>query len=343
MVLLSRKKRAQGAAAAILGGGLLLLVLPRAGEADDRTRDAGAARPVGGDGGRGGGDVQPADLEDVEHMCVLLTSCERLPLPSGIVPKDFASCTRSLYAELASAAAASFSLTLRECGLRASSCFELRACALRGAKPAVCAGRGKAGPVDMCDADGRAITCTDERVTLVRDCPRGGEQCAVRDGQAVCALGPCAPGGADAGGPSCSASGTRILQCEKGKLVSVDCAAFGLKCASEASGAACAPATAACNRDSKRCEGNVAVECLHGHEVRVDCGASGLQCAGPGTPVGACVAPAPASGACDSASPSRCDGASIKYCASGRPRSYLCKSLAFTRCVVEGKGARCAN
>ena len=308
--------------------------------ADDPARtDAGA--PLVERARRG--EVVPPVLEDVEQMCALLTSCDALPIPPSMLPADFGACVKVLSEDLTRAGALSFSLTVRECGLGANSCTQLRACALRGAKPDACVGRGKAAPAGYCDSDGRALTCLHERVAAVRDCPRGGEQCAVRDGQAVCALGPCAPGGADAGGPSCSASGTRILQCEKGKLVSVDCAAFGLKCASEASGAACAPATAACNRDSKRCEGNVAVECLHGHEVRVDCGASGLQCAGPGTPVGACVAPAPASGACDSASPSRCDGASIKYCASGRPRSYLCKSLAFTRCVVEGKGARCAN
>ena len=124
-------------------------------------------------------------------MCALLTACDRLPLPSGLVPHDFVGCTRALHAELASPAAVTFSLTLRECGLRASSCGELRSCALRGAKVDVCAGRGKAGPVDMCDGDGRAITCNAERVTLVRDCPRGGEQCVVQEGHAVCALGSC--------------------------------------------------------------------------------------------------------------------------------------------------------
>src|SRR4051812_21648174 len=70
--------------------------------------------------------VVPADLEDVEHMCALLTACDKLPLPAGLVPHDFVGCTRALHAELASPAAVTFSLTLRECGLRASSCGELR-------------------------------------------------------------------------------------------------------------------------------------------------------------------------------------------------------------------------
>ena len=187
----------------------------------------------------GRGLVTPPDIEDVEHMCALLTSCERLPLPSGLVPKDFVSCTKALYAELASSSAVAFSLTLRDCGLRASSCGELRTCALRGAKVDVCTGRGKAGPVDMCDGDGRAITCNAERVSLVRDCPRGGEQCVVRDGKAVCALGACDKDSP----PTCSPSGTRVLECNKGKLLSLDCAAFGLRCVTGASGPQCALAS----------------------------------------------------------------------------------------------------
>ena len=281
-------------------------------------------------------------------MCALLTSCDRLPLPSGIVPKDFAGCTRALYAELASASAVSFSLTLRDCGLRASSCGELRACALRGAKVDVCASRGKTSPVDMCDGDGRAITCNGERVTLVRDCPRGGEQCIVSDGHAVCALGSCekdAP-------PACSPSGTRVLECKKGKLLSLDCGAFGLRCTpGGADGPRCATQAAACSEGTTRCEAATAVACWHGHEVRVDCGARGLVCgagtgaldAGGGTvsPIGVCAAVSPAKGACDPSAAPRCDGATLRWCAWGQPRGYLCKSVGLSRCIADDKGARC--
>jgi hypothetical protein len=291
--------------------------------------------------------VTPAHLEDVEHMCALLTACDRLPLPPGLVPRDFIGCTRTLYSELASPAAASFSLTLRECGLRASSCGALRSCALRGARADVCAGRGKSGPVEMCDADGRAITCTDERVTLVRDCPRGGEQCVVREGKAICALGACEKEGP----PACSPSGTRILECRKGKLVSLDCGAFGLRCVPSGEGPKCATQGPVCQDGTTRCDGSQAVGCWHGHEVRVDCGARGLACeagaarpdgGGASSPVGACAATAPATGACDPASPARCDGATLKWCAWGQPRAYLCKSVGLTKCVSDERGARCA-
>ena len=87
--------------------------------AGDPATSASVARP-----GAGSPRVVPPDLEDVEHMCALLTGCDRLPLPSGLVPRDFAGCTRALYAELASGAAVAFSLTLRDCGLRASSCTD---------------------------------------------------------------------------------------------------------------------------------------------------------------------------------------------------------------------------
>lgn len=299
-----------------------------------------------------GGHVVPADLEDVEHMCALLTACDRLPLPDGIVPRDFVGCTRALHAELASPAAVTFSLTLRDCGLRASSCGELRSCALRGAKVDVCSGRGKTGPVDMCDSDGRAITCNAERVTLVRDCPRGGEQCVVRDGHAVCALGACDKDAA----PACSASGTRVLECKKGKLLSLDCGAFGLRCTPSGEGPKCATPAATCDEGTTRCEGTTAIGCFRGHEVRIDCGARGLVCGagtgggGAGRAVGACAVPPPSRPAnadagvtsCDPSAPPRCDGATLRWCAWGQPRAYLCKSVGLQRCVSDDKGARCS-
>jgi hypothetical protein len=323
---------------------------------DDRDSGASTSTAAPSAAGANGanaaaaGHVTPADLEDVEHMCALLTACERLPLPSGIVPHDFVGCTRTLYAELASPGAVAFSLTLRDCGLRASSCGELRSCALRGAKADVCSGRGKTGSVDLCDGDGRAVTCTNERVSLVRDCPRGGEQCVVRDGHAVCALGSCEKDAA----PACSPSGTRVLECKKGKLLSLDCGAFGLQCTSSADGPRCATQGASCREGTTRCEGSTAVGCWHGREVRVDCGARGLACANGApstTSIGACVAAAPArpagvdagaSSACDASAPPRCDGASLRWCAWGQPRSYLCKSVGLQRCVEGDKGARCA-
>lgn len=294
------------------------------------------------------GHVTPADLEDVEHMCALLTACDKLPLPAGLVPRDFVGCTRALHGELASPAAVAFSLTLRDCGLRASSCGELRSCALRGARADVCAGRGKSGSVEMCDGDGRAVTCINERVALVRDCPRGGEQCVVQEGRAVCALGSCEKDAA----PACSASGTRVLECKKGKLLSLDCGAFGLLCSPSSEGPKCATQAASCQEGALRCEGATAVACYHGHEVRIDCGARGLTC-GPSTrgldagggivaPIGACAAVAPAAHACDPAAPPRCEGATLRWCAWGQPRGYLCKSVGLQRCIADDKGARCA-
>src|SRR5687767_5115008 len=75
--------------------------------------------------------VTPPALDDVEHMCALLTGCDKLPLPPSLVPHDFVGCSKALYEELTSPSAVTFSLTLKECGLRSSSCGELRTCALR--------------------------------------------------------------------------------------------------------------------------------------------------------------------------------------------------------------------
>ena len=291
------------------------------------------------------GEVAPPDAEDVEHMCALLTSCSDLPLPPQLLPADFAGCVRKMADELASPSALTFSLTMRECGLRTSSCSELRRCALRGVKTEACKGRGTSGVAGLCDAEGRAITCYKEKILAVRDCPRGGENCSVRDGQSTCTLGACPADLKESAPPTCSASGTRILRCEKGKVTSLDCAAFGLKCVNGNDGASCAAATPSCSGAGKRCDGTTAVGCFNGHEVKVDCGGANMVCnpvAG-GTTLGACVAPPPPGAACDPATAAKCDGATLKYCFAGKPRSYLCKSLGFAKCVSDSKGARCAG
>jgi hypothetical protein len=232
--------------------------------------------------------------------------------------------------------------------LQANSCSSLRACALHGANAEVCAGRGKSGLVGTCDVDGRAITCWHEQAIAVRDCTRGGEQCYVQagTGNALCSLGPC-PGTIKEGDkPVCSASGTHKLQCEKGgKLASLDCAAFGLKCQVGSDGVAgCSTSGPPCTGNAKHCDGNTAVGCFNGHEVRVDCAAAGLTCNTQpgGQPVGVCATPPPPLGGCDPNERARCDGASIKYCYAGRPRSYFCKALGFNKCDNHN-GVRCTQ
>jgi hypothetical protein len=332
------------AGAALMG----VLVALASASSSEHVADAG---PGGPDGGplsslvvhAQRGEVVPPDLGDIEHMCALLTACDKLPIPPSLIPPDFKTCVTKMADEMTSPTAINFSLMMRECGLQSSSCASLRACVLRGANPEVCNGRGKQGVVGFCDVDGRALACWHEQVLAVRDCPRGGEQCLVLDGQATCTLGPCPGGIQDGEKPRCSASGTHILRCEKAKLASLDCAAFGLKCATGADGtAACATGGAPCSGGAKRCDGDVAVGCVNGHEVRVDCASAGLVCgtSDAGAPVGACVAPPSPSG-CDPSAKAKCDGASIDYCFAGKSRSYFCKALGFSRCDVGASGPRC--
>jgi hypothetical protein len=290
----------------------------------------------------------PPVLDDVEQMCALLVSCDGLPLPPTMIPSDFAKCVRTMGEELSRPSGIGFSLTVRECGLRANTCAQLRTCALRGAKTDACAGRGGQSIIGYCDIDGRALSCFRDKVLAVRDCPRGGEQCAVRGGEAYCTLGPCPPEMTEGAAPTCSANGTRILRCEKGKLVSLDCTAFGLKCAIAEGVAGCTTDGPACTSGATRCDGSAAVGCHHGHEVRVDCAASGMTCGGPpgSVAVGACaVAPSREreKEKCDPNAPAKCDGAAIKYCVAGKARTYPCKAVSFNRCVSDAKGARCAS
>jgi hypothetical protein len=305
--------------------------------------DGAAPSPVAGQARRA--EVSVPSLDAVEHMCALLTSCDGLPIPATLFPSDFQACVKRMTDEMTSPAAVKFSLTMRECGLRADSCATLRACALHGANAEACKGRGRQGVVGFCDVDGRAMTCWHDEVLAVRDCTRGGEQCIVVDGEAQCTLGPCPASAKDTDKPHCSASGTHLLHCEKGKLASFDCAAFGLKCTLAGDGTAgCATSGPQCSATAKRCDGNVAVGCFNGHEVRVDCESAGLACAPPpgAIPVGACAAPVASPGACDPNDKARCEGESIRYCYAGTPRSYSCKALGFHKCEVGKSGVHCA-
>jgi hypothetical protein len=291
--------------------------------------------------------VAPPDLDQVERMCAMLTSCDGVPIPPALVPGDFAACVKKMRDDLASPGAIAFSLTLRECGLRSTSCADLRTCALRGASAGACAGRGKQGLVGLCDADGRALTCWHEQVFSVRDCPRGGEQCLVMGGEATCTIGSSCSDLEGADPPRCSASGSHVLRCDHGKMASVDCEAFGLVCVIGPDGAAgCATEGARCSAGTVRCEGNVAVGCVNGRQVRVDCAAGGLSCgpAAGASAVGACAAAPPRGGAsgCDPAAAATCEGTRIAYCAAGTPRAYSCSALGLGRCDKSRGGARCA-
>jgi hypothetical protein len=295
------------------------------------------------------GEVAVPTAEEVERMCALLTSCDKLAIPPALFPSDFQGCVKRMSDEMTSPGAVNFSLTMRECGLRADSCASFRACALHGASPDACKGRGKQAVVGVCDVDGRALTCWHDDVLAVRDCTRGGEQCVVVDGEAACTLGPCPAGVKEGDKSSCSVSGTHWVRCEKGKLASLDCTAFGLKCTSALDGSSgCATGGPPCRGPEKRCEGNVAVGCIHGHEVRVDCHAAGLVCAqGSGVAsgvasIGACAAPPTLSGPCDVADKAKCDGTAIQYCYAGRTRSYSCKALGFRKCDPGKNGVRCS-
>lgn len=320
------------------------------------------AWPNAGDGGAPSafvarvrrGEVTVPPLDDVERMCALLTSCDRLPIPSALFPPDFPTCVKKMTEEMSSPSAVNFSLTMRECGLRADSCASLRACALHGASSDACNGRGRQGVVGYCDVVGRAMTCWHDQVLSVRDCTRGSEQCIVVDGEATCTLGACSTGATGATGasaakdgdrPRCSASGTHLLRCEKGKLASLDCTAFGLTCSTSGDGAAgCATSGPSCSGTARRCDGNVALGCYNGHQVRVDCDSAGLSCAtSPGAAmVGACAAPVSPTGACDPGDKGRCEGNDIRYCYAGRPRRFSCNALGLHKCDAGNSGVRCS-
>ncbi|MDP9152536.1 MAG: hypothetical protein M3O36_21630 [Myxococcota bacterium] len=338
---------AVGAVGAAMGAVLTLGALAFARSDEEATKvraepDAGVASAFVVRARRG--EVLAPGVEDIESMCALLTSCERLPIPRALVPPDFQACTRKMADDLTSASAVGFSLTMRECGLTSSSCASLRSCALHGARRDACRGRGRQGAVGFCDVEGRALTCWHDEVMAVRDCRRGGENCTAENGEARCSLGPC-DADASVGAPRCSASGTHVMRCESGRWVSLDCLAFGLACRTAPDGtASCATNGPPCS-GANRCEGEVAIRCFNHREVRVDCAAAGLSCNGApdAATVGACTAPPPPTPACTPDEKARCEGATIRYCYAGTARSYSCKALGFRSCELGKDGVRCAS
>jgi hypothetical protein len=338
---------------------------------------AGGAIPeafaAGGDGGSTyvsqaqRGEVSPPEVEDVEQMCALLTSCKGLPLPPSLIPHDFGDCMRKMAGDMTQASAVLYSLTIRECGLTATSCEALRNCVLRGASKDACNGRAvpqpgqpPPDPVGLCVADDKtgrdlAVTCFNGNVLSVRDCTRGNETCQVytpkdcgKDGcsaQSRCVLGPCTPETKSSSDWQCSKSGTHLIRCTSGKLESLDCAAFGLKCTTDDNGKpTCATSTKECKTGSKHCDGDTAVGCFHGHEVRVDCKKVSLTCSTSSTAtVGDCAA-ASDKGACDAKDGAKCGGAKndkISYCYAGKTRNYDCSTF-FGKCDAKG-GVHCTG
>ena len=291
------------------------------------------------------GLVVPPAVEDVEEMCAFLIGCPDIPLP---VPRqDVGECVQHFIHGMTSPEAVKFSLPLRECGLQANSCKELRECAQRGVQPSICKDRGADKPISFCDTEGRVVNCYKGKLMQVRDCPRYGEQCAARDGSAACVLGSCPAEVPSDGTPVCSANGQKVFQCDRGKLVSLDCTAFGLACVKDPEGKpACAPpsTTACATKGTTRCEGEDAIGCVGGHEVHVQCGKSGMKCAEkPGKDTyGVCAAPAADGGSCTPDSPSKCNGSTVQYCLAGAQRSFFCKGLGFDKCLGGPGKVHCA-
>ena len=280
--------------------------------------------------------MQPPAPDDLATLCVLLSGCTNLPIAPSALSDDFGACMKRYAPLLASPAALGVSLSVRECGLRATSCTSLRECLLRGVKAEACAGRGKSGTVGMCDADGRAIVCAKEKVLAVRDCPRGGEHCRVRNGEAVCVLDRCEE--AEGEKPKCM--GSKKTVCDKGLLVSVDCAVLDMQCQEGgADGAACVPKGPECS--TERCMGTIAVGCFAGRSVAVECAKAGLVCAESNGALGRCQRPPSDAGSCG-ADAFRCDGAALKGCLAGAPLTFPCGAAGMKRCEATPKGVRCA-
>ena len=347
-------------------GGATLAVTFAISLAISSSSTAEAAPAVAGDAGTDGavmsiylskassGSVLPPSLEDAEAFCALVLACRDVPMypPAN----DYTSCVHTLMDQLSAPGALNASLAIRECGLSATSCKNLRACALKGAKEDVCDGVAKEtkDTIGKCDLDARAVTCWRGKVMGVRNCGLADELCVVKDGKAECALAGACPASAKA---DWACAGTRMVKCQDNKFLSIDCKVLNLTCvkANDANGketVGCAPPTSSTckSTDKVTCDkGNNAVSCYLGKEIKVACAEQGMKCADPTKAAddhtaGACEIPA-ATGdkACDGKKfEAKCDGSTIKYCSHGVIRNYSCKSIGASKCVMDkGSGPRC--
>ena len=91
--------------------------------------------------------------------CALALACKDVPMYPP--EPEFQKCVKTIMAQLSGPDALTASLSIRECGLSATSCTKLRQCALKGAAATACDGVALESdtPIGKCDMDARAITC----------------------------------------------------------------------------------------------------------------------------------------------------------------------------------------
>jgi hypothetical protein len=322
-----------------------------------------APADAGADGGASGsifltkaatGNVLPPSIDDAEAFCAMALACRDVPLfPPA---PDFAGCVKALLDQLSGPGALNASVTIRECGLSATSCKNLRSCLLKGASPTICDNFAMTSdnPIGKCDVDARAVTCYRGKVLGVRNCGLADELCVVKSGKADCALAGACPANAK---EDWTCAGTRMVKCQDGKFLSIDCKVLNLSCNSytDANGkqqVGCAPPVPTnCKTASTTwtCSGKTAMSCVNGKEVKIDCAEAGMGCSDPKAPsdrtVGACELPVNSDPKlqCDPKKfDAKCEGANMVYCAAGQIRKYPCKSIGATKCVTDkGAGPRC--
>jgi hypothetical protein len=198
--------------------------------------------------------------------------------------------------------------------------------------------------VGKCDLDGRAVTCWKGKILGVRNCALASEVCKLSGGKAECGFPTACPAGLKS---EWTCAGSRMVKCDGTKYLSIDCSVLNLTCVTEKGVAGCAPPTTACKSDKISCSGTNAVGCVSGKEVKVACGDQGMTCADPSKDptdrtVGVCEMPVPDK-ACDVKTfKSSCKGSTIEYCSHGGVRTFQCKTIGASKCVMDkGTGPRC--
>jgi len=134
-------------------------------------------------------------------------------------------------------------------------------------------------------------------------------------------------------GASCD--GARAHDCANGIDQVVDCAVYGMTCASNGTLASCVGTGAACT--GQRCDGSTWVRCQGGREQRVDCAA---QLEG-----GTCVTASDGAlfcgyaNECSNATASTCNSNVLSFCVLGKQMTFDCSAAGYAGC----SGGNCVS
>jgi hypothetical protein len=266
-----------------------------------------------------------ADFQALVKSCLFTVSCNPY-----FFSENISDCITHDYLE----SSPSFS-----CLKAIGTCAEFTAC--WGVANAALADCPNTGPAASCDANNRAITCTDQANGTVHDCAKLGGMCGTYvDPTSTMMTAGCLVN------PTCTDTdsmdhcfGNNDYVCIGGKGYGQSCASINSTCTTVGGSSACFFANPACSSSGYSCtnNGNTLQWCSDAKQsFAFDCARAGLSCvADVDAGTGYCVAPG-----CTESNAANCtescgaDGKTLGLCVGGAPFPLDCTQYGFAKCAT---------